>query len=47
MYENKEIKLSYFLEANEHLETGGSVTLEEIVEKMFGSQELMEVKMMR
>ena len=44
MYQNKEIKLSDFLKANECLETGGSFTLEEIAEEMLGSKEPVESK---
>ena len=36
------MKLSDFLEADERLETGGSFSLEEIVEEMLGSKEPVE-----
>ena len=44
MQENKEIELSDFLEADEHLETGGFFTLDEIVEEMLRSEEPIESK---
>ena len=44
MYQNKEIELSDFLEAEECPKTGGSFTLEEIAEEMLGSKELVESK---
>ena len=44
MHENEEIELSDFLEADEHLETGGSFTLEDIAEEMLGREELVESK---
>ena len=42
MYQNEEIELPDFLEADERFETGGSFTLEEIGEEMLGSKEPVE-----
>ena len=42
MYQNEEIELSDFLEADERLETRGSFTLEQIAEEMLGNKELAE-----
>ena len=42
IYQNKEIELSDFLEADERLETRGSFTLEHIAEEMLGNKELAE-----
>ena len=43
MYQNEEIELSDFLEADERLETRGSSTLEQIAEEMLGSKELAKI----
>lgn len=42
MQENEEIELSDFLEADERLVTGGSLTLDEIAEEMLRSEEPVE-----
>ena len=42
MYQNEEIELSDFLEADERLETRESFTLEQIAEEMLGNKELAE-----
>ena len=44
MHENEKIELSDFLEEDEHLETEGSFSLEEIAEEMLGSKEPVENK---
>ena len=42
MYQNEEIEMSDFLEADERLETAESFTLEEIAEEMLGSNKPVE-----
>lgn len=42
MHDNEEIELSYFLEADERLATGGFFTMEEIAEEILRSEEPVE-----